>query len=109
MKKQIGLALSLFTVVLTACSTPPQQSSVPMDMQTVEAYRHRVSKGSASEVKAPKALPDEPLNQSDMRKKRQANQPRLQPVIRPHIGYHLGRGHHGHYSGIGIGTVFYGY
>ncbi|HDL3364620.1 TPA: hypothetical protein PW400_002320, partial [Mannheimia haemolytica] len=39
MKKLILLGLS---VALTACSTPQQQSTVPMDMQAVQDYHQRV-------------------------------------------------------------------
>lgn len=40
MKKAL---LVLFPVVLSACSTPQPQSSVPLDMQTVQAYQQRIA------------------------------------------------------------------
>lgn len=61
MKKLIWVALSM---LLGACSTPTQQSSVPLDMKTVQEYQQRVASGKT----VVKAEPWE-LNQSDKRPK----------------------------------------
>ena len=41
-----SLILVTLTLTLAACSAPVQQSSVPMDMKTVEEYRQRVATGN---------------------------------------------------------------
>lgn len=61
MKKLIWVALSM---LLGACSTPTQQSSVPLDMKTVHEYQQRVASGKT----VVNAEPWE-LNQSDKRSK----------------------------------------
>lgn len=48
MKKLILIALP---TLLAACSTPVQQSSVPMDMQAVADYQHRVATQTNREPK----------------------------------------------------------
>lgn len=89
MKKII---LSMMVIGLSACSTPKQQSTVPMDMQTVYEYHHRVNtKQTVNPNETPK---DEPLNQSDRRGK-STRVTTVHPVIYPsvRIGYHHGRGY----------------
>lgn len=93
MKKRI---LIILPMVLTACSTPVQQSSVPMDMKTVEQYQQSVSIG-----KVVKANQDDTweLDQSDKRKKVIIVEPRASRVYPSvHYGYGWGR----HYTGLGI-------
>ncbi|EXI63017.1 hypothetical protein A6B39_02460 [Mannheimia granulomatis] len=86
MKKLILITLP---AMLTACSTPVQQSSVPMDMQAVADYQQRIiSKQTVNPNEKPN---DEPLNQSDKRAKSTATQI-VRPVIYPSIGYHHGFG-----------------
>lgn len=87
MKKLILLGLS---VVLSACSTPQQQSTVPMDMQAVQDYHQRVT--TKQTVDKDMKQNDEPLNQSDKRLKSMGYS--INPVIYPSIGvgYHQGWG-----------------
>ena len=91
MKKVILCAIS---GVLVACSSPTQQSSVPLDMQTVQDYQQRVmsaktnTKGEHWE-----------LDKSDKRPKvvvLERRKPRIYPSM--HYGYGWGR----HYSGVGL-------
>ena len=63
--KKLMLCSSI--ALLAACSTPPQQSSVPMDMQAVAAYQHRVATGKTIDKNNP--TNNEALNQSDRRSK----------------------------------------
>lgn len=93
MKKLLLCALPL---AITACSTPVQQSTVPIDMQAVQEYQQRVASGNTVSVQqkqrvAQQVEPDEPLNQSDRRPKVR----QVQPVIYPSIGvgYYHGKGH----------------
>lgn len=86
----------LFSLILglNACSTPTQQSSVPMDMQTVAEYQHRISTKQTVDSNNPPN--DEPLNQSDRRAKSTQStilRP-IRPVIYPTIGYHHGWRHY---------------
>lgn len=93
MKKLILIALP---TLLAACSTPVQQSSVPMDMQAVADYQHRVA---TKQTVNPNEKPnDEPLNQSDKRAKSTVTQS-VRPVIYPSIGvgYHHGFGRYRHW------------
>ncbi|AGI33274.1 TPA: hypothetical protein PXF07_000991 [Mannheimia haemolytica] len=85
MKKLILLGLS---VALTACSTPQQQSTVPMDMQAVQDYHQRVINKQTVDKNTKQH--DEPLNQSDKRSE-SINLP-IHPIIYPSIGvgYHYG-------------------
>lgn len=93
MKKLILIALP---TLLAACSTPVQQSSVPMDMQAVADYQHLVA---TKQTVNPNEKPnDEPLNQSDKRAKSTVTQS-VRPVIYPSIGvgYHHGFGRYRHW------------
>ncbi|WGE35026.1 hypothetical protein NYR62_05140 [Actinobacillus genomosp. 1] len=95
MKKLVLLTLPW---VVVACSTPVQQSTVPMDMQAVAEYQQRVASGNTvSEQQkqrvAQQVEPDEPLNQSDKRPK-VVRQVVREPVIYPSIG--IGYGYHRH-------------
>lgn len=78
-----------FPLFLTACSHQiTQQSSVPLDMQTVQDYQQRVSSGKTVDANAKTV--DETLNQSDKRPKvvvRQAYPPMI----------HFGYGYHPYY------------
>lgn len=93
--KKLMLCSSI--VLLVACSTPPQQSSVPMDMQAVAAYQHRVATGKTIDKNNP--TNNEALNQSDRRSK----EVRIQsvPAIYPSVGYGYGWGRH--HIGLGSG------
>lgn len=96
-----SLILVTLTLTLAACSAPVQQSSVPMDMKTVEEYRQRVATGNTVSVTQPQ---DEELNQSDKRTKVKVYHHYPHPRIRPSIGYHYGGYHH---SELGIGLGYY--
>lgn len=61
MKKLIWVTLS---ALLTACSTPIQQSTLPLDMKTVQEYQQRVASG-----KTATSTELWELNQSDKRAK----------------------------------------
>lgn len=100
MKKSILLC----SVVLAACSSPEQQSSVPMDMKTVQEYQQRVASGNTVN---PRAKQDEQeLNHSDRVKKVEVHHHYHQPRIRPSIGYYHGFGGYNR-SGIGLGLGYY--
>ena len=88
MKKIIVVTMS---VALVACSTPVQQSTVPMDTQAVHDYQQRII--SKQTVDKNNKQNDEPLNQSDRRSKSTVVTP-VRPVIYPTIGvgYHHGWG-----------------
>ncbi|MDD0823613.1 hypothetical protein PTQ27_03875 [Mannheimia sp. AT1] len=91
MKKLLLMTLPL---VITACSTPTQKSTVPMDMQAVADYQQRVI---TKQTVNPNDKNDEPLNQSDKRSKSTATP--IRPVIYPSIGvgYHHGWGRYRHW------------
>lgn len=103
--KKLLFTLVPAAFVLAACSTPPQQSTVPMDMKTVQEYQQRVSSGNTV---APNAQPNtEALNQSDHRKAQRVDiYHHESPRIRPSIGYHYGRGGYRH-SGVNLGVGYY--
>lgn len=84
MKKLILLAIP---VVLSACATPEQQSTVPMDMKAVQDYQYRVATGKTVDKKHKE--PQEALNQSDRRSKNKVYY-RTAPVIYPSIHYGYG-------------------
>ena len=92
MKKWALLSLSL---AVAACSTPVQQSTVPMDMQAVQDYQQRIITKQTVDKRANQQ--DEALNQSDRRSKSTAYP--VRPVIYPSIGvgYHHGRYRYGNY------------
>lgn len=91
MKKYL---LTLIPFVLAACSTPQQQSTVPMDMQTVQDYQQRVASGNTADKYT---KPNEAtLNQSDRETK-----VIVRPVVRPSVGIGYGWGRY-HHSGIGV-------
>ncbi|MEG9475075.1 hypothetical protein QMO40_09805 [Mannheimia bovis] len=87
--KKIMLLVS--SIVITACSTPAQQSTVPMDMQAVHDYQQRIlTKQTVDKNAQPN---NEALNQSDRRSKSTIYP--IRPVIYPSIGvgYHHGWRH----------------
>lgn len=97
MKKWILPALP---VLLAACSTPVQQSSVPMDMKTVEEYQQRVASGQTVEAKQTDKWE---LDKSDKQEKVvviERRAPRVYPSL--HYGYGWGR----HHTGIGLGMGY---
>lgn len=91
MKKMI---LCTMSVLLAACSSPVQQSSVPMDMAAVQEYQQRVASGKTNTQ-----AEHWELDQSDKRPKVVVveRRPRMYPSI--HYGYGWGR----RYTGIGLG------
>ncbi|WGE32342.1 hypothetical protein NYR60_01620 [Actinobacillus genomosp. 2] len=108
MKKLVLLILPL---LVTACSTPVQQSTVPMDMQAVAEYQQRVASGNTVSEKqkqrvAQQIEPDEPLNQSD---KRRSNTKVIHhyPRVYPSVGYHWGHRHRHSGIGVGLGSGYY--
>ncbi|WP_373820175.1 hypothetical protein [Glaesserella sp.] len=98
MKKVV---LTVLSFMLAACSTPVQQSSVPMDMQAVEEYKQRVASGKTVD---PNDSEEWELNQSDKRARVEVYHHYPYPRIRPHIGYHYYGRHH---SGVGVGFGYY--
>lgn len=72
---------ALFPIILTACSQPPQHSSVPLDMQTVREYQQRTS-SAQNNTKA---------EYWDLNKKEPKSKvilvERQRPTIRPSIHY----------------------
>lgn len=96
MKKIIFCLIPL----LGACSQTVPQSTVPLDMKTVEEYRQRVASGNTV---TDKDEPEEALNQSDKAQKQRAIQvPIHRPRLSPSFGIGYSRGGWGH-SGIGVG------
>ncbi len=89
------LVLGMAAVALGACSTPPQQSTVPMDMQAVYEYQSRIATTKTGRKTAQPN--DEPMNQSDRYGKERYT--RSFPAIHPHIGvgYHHGWGRYHHH------------
>lgn len=87
--------LFILATAITACSTPTQKSSVPMDMQAVSDYQQRVM---TKQTVNSNDKNDEPLNQSDRRSK-STTSPVVRPVIYPSIGvgYHHGWGRYRHW------------
>ena len=81
MKKLMLLAIP---VVLSACATPEQQSTVPMDMKAVQDYQYRVATGNTVDKNQPQ--PKEALNQSDKRSKNVTYYPAV-PAIYPSVGF----------------------
>lgn len=88
----------MIPLAITACSTPVQQSSVPMDMKAVQEYQQRVATGNT--VTSSNQSDDWELNQSDREPKVKVYQ--AHPRVYPTIGYHHGWGG-GHYRGLGVG------
>lgn len=86
---------------ITACSSPVQQSTVPMDMQTVQEYQQRVATAQSNQQAAQAQHQHWDLNKSDKKAKVIAVQshPRISPS--GHYGYGWGR-HHRHHSGVGV-------
>lgn len=92
--------LTAMVLGITACSTPVQQSTVPMDMQAVQEYQQRVSNSSANRQASTAKNEHWELNQSDNKPKVVVvQQPRVYPSI--HYGYGWGR-HHRHHSRVGL-------
>lgn len=100
------LVLSMMAMALAACSAPVQQSSVPMDMQTVQEYQQRVANAQNNIRSAEKQSDFWVLNQSD-------NKPKIvvvhQPSVYPSAYYGYGNKHPRLYSGIGVRLGHYHY
>ncbi|AUI65255.1 MULTISPECIES: hypothetical protein [Glaesserella] len=95
------LILCMMPLVITACSTPTQQSTVPMDMKAVQEYQQRVATGKTVTANSSESEEWE-LNQSDREPKVKVYRSYPYPRVYPTIGYHHGWGR-GHHSGIGVG------
>lgn len=87
------------TALLVACSTPMQQSSVPLDTKAVADYQQRIHNAEAGKATADKVWE---LNQSDKRPKVVKVVVRPYPYASPSVYYGWGRSGYGHYSGVGI-------
>ncbi|MCK3654490.1 hypothetical protein A4G19_01500 [Pasteurellaceae bacterium Macca] len=89
----------LLPFTLIGCSTPPQQSTVPLDMKAVEAYQQRVMSGNT--VNPQDKHIEEELNASDKRTKViiQRSYPRIYPSIYYGSGYYGS----GYRYGVGLG------
>lgn len=83
--------------LLAACSTPIQQSSVPMDMRAVEDYQQQIQNAQSGKAAADKVWE---LNQSDKRPKVTKVVVHSRPYLAPTVYYGWGR--HGYYSGVGL-------
>lgn len=60
------LMLAIFPILLTACTTPHQHSTVPLDMQAVYDYQKQITNAqSNTQAKSPNNYWE--LNQSDKR------------------------------------------
>ncbi|QIW16597.1 hypothetical protein A4G20_09765 [Pasteurellaceae bacterium RH1A] len=90
-------------LLLTACATPTQTSSVPMDMKAVEDYNRRVATGNTVTERPAYKQENWELNQSDRQPKQQAR-PVYHPRIYPSIGVHRGWGRTG--LGVGLGGYY---
>ena len=84
--KKIILLASILSV--SACSLPEQQSSVPLDMKTVQEYQQRIISGNTVDKNHP--VQDEALNQSDKRKREVYYSPMPMPFIISPISYGYG-------------------
>lgn len=93
------LAVVIGGFVLSACSSPVQQSSVPMDMKTVQEYQARIATAQSNKVAAQTQNEPWELNQSDHRPKVVVVQ--THPRVYPSFYYGWGR-HHRHHSGVGV-------
>lgn len=101
------IVLGAIALALAACSTPVQQSSVPMDMKAVEEYQQKIASGNTVSSTA-KEDPWE-LNHSDRREKVKVyHHYERVPVIVPHIGYQRvwGSSRSGGSIGIGLGGFY---
>lgn len=92
-KLTLIMSMAISSLLLSACSTPTQQSSVPMDMKAVQEYQQRVASGNTV---SPTAKEDaQELNQSDKAQKVKVyyHMPRrLHPSLYYQGGYGLGMG-----------------
>ncbi|QIM65635.1 hypothetical protein [Frederiksenia canicola] len=96
------IIVTLFVCGLCACSTPPQQSSVPMDMKAVEEYQQKIASGKT--VGPATHFDDSDLNHSDRKPKVQVyHHYERVPVLVPHIGYERAWGNPRSGGSIGIG------
>ncbi|MDH2999020.1 hypothetical protein A1D22_03980 [Pasteurellaceae bacterium LFhippo2] len=101
------IVLCAVPVVLAACSSPVQQSTVPMDSQAVQEYNQRIASSASNKANAQNRTQKEgewQLNQSDNKPKvvHVHTRPRVYPSV--HYGYGWGSGgRRGHYSGVGLG------
>lgn len=94
MKKRI---LGVLPFVLAACSTPEQQSTVPMDMKTVQEYQQKVASGNT-------VNPNDKqwdLNASDRIQKVRVYH--HHPRVRPNVGYFHSWGSYRSRIGLGLG------
>lgn len=101
--KKLILCLAPFLVV--ACSTPQQQSTVPLDMKAVQEYQQRITSGNTVDKNTPSN--NEPLNQSDHKPK--VVYQRVPTAIYPSVGVGYGWGHRHHHYGLGtrLGTGYW--
>lgn len=96
MPKKVTLLFSMVisSLFVTACSTPTQQSSVPMDMKAVQDYQQRVASGNTVSPTAKEEAQE--LNQSDKAQKVKVYyhtpRARLYPSLYYQGGYGLGLG-----------------
>lgn len=96
------IILALLPCILSACSTPQQQSSVPMDMKAVEEYQQKIASGKT--VGPATHFDDSDLNHSDRKPKVQVyHHYERVPVLVPHIGYERAWGNLRSGGSIGIG------
>lgn len=94
------LILTAMILGITACSNPVQQSTVPMDMQTVQEYQQRVANAKVNRAEAKQPETYWELDRSDKKPKVVVvQQPRVYPSM--HYGYGWGR-YHRHHSGVGV-------
>lgn len=96
-----NVILLMLPFAVAACSAPEQQSRIPLDMKTVEAYQQRVTSGNTVSEKQKQRVAqhlevDEPLNQSDKRPK-VIRQVVREPIIYPSIGIDYGYHRHRHH------------
>lgn len=92
MKKYLLPIISSFIIV--GCSLPKQESTVPMDMKTVQEYQQRVASGNTV---SDQNYDESDLNHSD--KVVKINVYNNYPRVYPSIGYHHGWGRSGMYWG----------
>lgn len=98
------LMLCAIPLMLAGCATPDQQSSVPMDMKSVQEYQQRVASGKTVTAENPAVR--EELNQSDKRPKVQVIR-RAYPAVYPTFGVGYGWGRGRYHSGVGLGYPYY--
>lgn len=100
------ILLVLLSALLAACSTPTQQSTVPLDMKTVEAYQKRVASGNT--VNPNEKQGEWELNHSDrVQKVKVYHHYHHTPVIVPSVSYQRvwGSPRVGGHIGINLGNI----